>query len=282
MARQTPPLTVGLRVTGPARHFILSPMRILLLIPVLSMLAACGASPPDRPSTTVTAPNFSDADPHEWDGRSPASYPVHGIDISRWQTGIDWPTAQANGVTFAFIKATEGGDLVDPAFATNWAGAGRAGVARGAYHFYYWCRPAAEQAAWFIKHVPRTPGALPPVLDVEWTPFSPTCTRRPPAAEVRAEALRFMQILERHYGQRPLIYTSPDFFEDNQMWQLTGHDFWLRSVAGHPQDTYDGHHWMFWQYTGTGLVPGIKGRTDINVFAGSRQTWTDWLAAQTR
>lgn len=261
-------------------------MRLSCLIPVLLTLAlaACGGRAPDAPAPTapVTAPNFSDADPHPWQGRAPSSYPVHGIDISRWQTGIDWPTAQANGVNFAFIKATEGGDLVDPLFQTNWAGAARAGVPRGAYHFYYWCRPAAEQAAWFIANVPRTPGALPPVLDVEWTSFSPTCTRRPPAAEVRSEAKVFMDIVERHYGQRPLIYTSIDFWQDNQMWLLTGYEFWLRSVAGHPRDVYDGHHWTFWQYTGTGLVPGIAGKTDINVFAGTPTAWRAWLAQRTR
>jgi len=262
-------------------------MPIPRLIPALLLLAlaACGARAPDTPSRAtagpVTAPNFSDADPHIWDGRSPASYPVHGIDISRWQADVEWPTARANGVNFAFIKATEGGDILDPAFKTNWAGAAGAGVPRGAYHFYYWCRPADEQARWFIKHVPRNPGSLPPVLDMEWTPFSPTCTLRPAAAEVRAEAEIFLDALERHYGQRPLIYTTPDFFEDNQMWRLSGHAFWLRSTAAHPTDSYD-HPWTFWQYTGTGLVPGIKGKTDINVFAGSRQDWADWLAAQTR
>lgn len=260
-------------------------MRLFSLIPVLLTLAlgACGGRAPDRPASPpttaeVAAPNFGDANPHDWQGRNPASYPVHGIDTSRWQTAIDWPTARANGVNFAFLKATEGGDILDPAFKANWAAAGRAGVARGAYHFFYWCRPADEQAAWFIKHVPRSPGALPPVLDVEWTPFSPTCTRRPPAAEVRAEADRFMTLLERHYGQPPLIYTSIDFFEDNQMWRLSGHDFWLRSVAGHPADTYDGHPWTFWQYSGTGIVPGIPGKTDLNVFRGGPQDWADWLA----
>ncbi|MGL6211987.1 MAG: glycoside hydrolase family 25 protein [Paracoccaceae bacterium] len=257
-------------------------MRALVLIPLVLTLTACAnrsAPPPEAP--TITAPNFSDSDPHPWDGRSPDAYPVHGIDISRWQPQVDWPTARANGVNFAFIKATEGGDILDPAYKENWAGAARAGVPRGAYHFYYWCRPAAEQARWFIQHVPRSPGALPPVLDMEWTPFSPTCTKRPPAAEVRAEAQVFLTLLERHYGQRPLIYTTPEFFETNQMARLSGYPFWLRSTAAHPGDLY-GHPWTFWQYTGTGLVPGIAGKTDINVFAGNRQAWTDWLATQTR
>lgn len=246
------------------------------------LLAACSGGNPATPSTpgevTVTTSNFSDSDPTDWPGTSPDRYPVHGIDLSRFQTDVDWATARANGVNFAFIKATEGGDLVDPMFDTHWRDAGAAGVRRGAYHFFYHCRPAAEQARWFIKHVPRSQGALPPVLDLEWTPTSPTCRLRRDGATIRAEAQIFLGILERHYGQRPLIYTTVDFFEDTELWRLNGVEFWLRSVADHPHEVYKGTGWRFWQYTSTGLIPGIEGRVDINVFAGSKAAWASWLA----
>jgi len=258
------------------------------IAPVLLCLAllACGATPRgDDPAAgaenvTVISANFQDADPTDWPGRSPDRYPVHGIDISRFQPPVDWPTARASGVNFAFIKATEGGDLVDPMFETHWRGAGAAGVKRGAYHFFYHCRPAAEQARWFIRHVPRTPGALPPVLDLEWTPTSPTCTIRRDGATIRSEAKIFLDILERHYGQRPLIYTTVDFFEDTELWRLNGAEFWLRSVADHPHGVYDSTAWSFWQYTSTGLIPGVQGRVDINVFAGSKAAWASWLGAR--
>lgn len=276
-------------------------MRLLLVFCVVLTLTACGR--PDRSSLNspaltasaaqvskdrlprevqVTAPNFGEADPHPWEGRSPSAYAVHGIDTSRWNGTVDWAKAQANGVNFAFLKATEGGDLVDPEFAANWRASRAAGVPVGAYHFWYHCRPAAEQARWFIRHVPRAPKALPPVLDMEWTPFSPTCTRRPSPDAIRREAKVFLDMIEAHYGQRPLIYSTPDFFETNQMWKLGGYEFWLRSVAGHPRDVYQGRHWTFWQYTGTGLVPGVQGKSDINVFAGSRADWAAWLAARQR
>jgi lysozyme len=249
------------------------------------ILAACGgprgngnATP--VAATPVTAPNFSDADPHPWDGRAPDSHPVHGIDLSRFQTSVDWATARANGVNFAFIKATEGGDQVDPLFSDHWRGARAAGVATGAYHFFYHCRPAIEQARWFFRHVPRSPGALPPVLDMEWTPTSPTCRIRRDGAVIRAEAQTFLDAAARHYGQRPILYTTVDFFEDNQMWRLSGTEFWLRSTAAHPRDAYEGQHWTFWQYTGTGKVPGIAGRVDINVFAGSTEAWGRWRASR--
>lgn len=31
-----------------------------------------------------------------------------GIDVSGYQPSVDWAAAKANGLTFAFIKATEG------------------------------------------------------------------------------------------------------------------------------------------------------------------------------
>ncbi len=137
------------------------------------MSAGASPTPPPVAEVTVTSSNFQDSDPTDWPGKSPDRYPVHGIDLSRFQTAVDWATARANGVNFAYIKATEGGDLFDPMFKDHWRNADAAGVKRGAYHFFYHCRPADEQARWFIKHVPRTPGALPPVLDMEWTPTSP-------------------------------------------------------------------------------------------------------------
>jgi lysozyme len=259
-------------------------MRAVVAILAAVLLAGCGGGR-DVPSqtgqtVTVTTSNFTDADPTDWPGRAPHRYPVHGIDLSRFQTAVDWPTARANGVNFAFIKATEGGDLVDPMFKDHWRNAGAAGVRRGAYHFFYHCRPAAEQARWFIRHVPKSPGALPPVLDMEWTPFSPTCTTRRDGATIRAEARIFINMVTAHYGQVPILYTSIDFFQDNEMWKMDGVEFWLRSVAAHPRDLYDGHHWTFWQYTSTGVVPGIAGKVDINVFAGSAASWQEWIASR--
>ncbi|MEM9851869.1 MAG: GH25 family lysozyme [Pseudomonadota bacterium] len=228
------------------------------------------------PRGLVTFPRFGDTDPTTWTDRRPDSYPIHGIDVSRFQTSIDWRTARAAGVTFAFIKATEGGDLLDPMFDSHWRGARRAGIRRGAYHFFYHCRPAVEQARWFIRNVPRSNSDLPHVLDMEWTPFSPTCTVRRDGAVLRAEARRFLDMIEDHYGRRPIIYTSVDFYRDTGIGQLRNTEFWVRSVAAHPRETYPGANWTFWQYTSTGQIPGIAGEVDINVFRRSPEAWAAW------
>ncbi len=227
----------------------------------------------------VTPPRFSDAHPVPWPGRTPDAYPVHGIDVSRWQVGIDWPTARAHGVNFAFIKATEGGDHADPRFWEHWQAAAQAGVPRAAYHFYYFCRPAAEQAAWFIQNVPRERGMLPPILDMEWNAESETCPHRPDPATVRAEMATWLNIVGAHYGRPPSVYTTVDFWHENDLGRVHGFQPWLRAVTRHPEAAYPGADWTFWQYSGTGLIPGIPGEVDLNAFRGSPQAWNAWLAA---
>ncbi|MDT1062921.1 GH25 family lysozyme [Paracoccus sp. CPCC 101403] len=250
-----------------------------LCVVLLVSLAACGGGRRGPSAVTVgygAGPQFGDSQPHAWVGGHPYDHPVHGIDISRYQGNIDWGRVRGSGVSFAFIKATEGADHADPNFRRYWYEAGQARIPRGAYHYFYFCRSGAQQAAWFIANVPRERGAMPPVIDLEWT-ASKTCPRRPPSDEVLREAKIFKDILHRHYGQRPIIYTTVDFYRDNNLGSWP-EEFWLRSVAGHPRIVYPGQPYSFWQYTGTGIVPGVQGNVDLNVFAGGAKQWRLWLS----
>lgn len=246
---------------------------------VMALALAWPVLPAGAQQATIStrAAAFDDRDPVEFGRHAPRRLPVHGIDVSRFQGGIDWHAAARSGVNFAFIKATEGGDLRDPEFGRNWQAAAHAGVLRGAYHFYYFCTDARTQADWFIQNVPRGAGALPPVLDMEWNPHSPTCQKRPAPEVVRREMGVFLNRLERHYRQRPIVYTTPRFYRENDLGQVKA-EFWLRSVARPLPEVYPGQSWHFWQYSGTGIVGGVKGDVDLNAFAGSRTDWAAWVA----
>ena len=103
-------------------------------------------------------------------------HPLRGIDVSHHQGVVDWGKVAKSDVAFAILKATEGGDYVDETFARNLAGAEAAGLVVGAYRFFTFCRAGAEQAANFLKVVPRNRPMLPPAVDIE---FVGNCAARP-------------------------------------------------------------------------------------------------------
>lgn len=218
---------------------------------------------------------------HRFPATRSAEFAVHGIDVSKYQGNIDWRQVKEAGVSFAFIKATEGGDRVDSKFAYNWAAAKAAGVPRGAYHFVYWCRPPHEEIANLKSVAPIEPDALPPVLDVEATPTSRSCKRKLYRDEVLRDMKEMLQDMERHYGKKPIIYSSVDFYQailhSNA---LSEYPIWVRSTKYHPKVRYGDRNWTFWQYRSDGRVPGITGAVDQNTFNGSADQWRSWLARQ--
>lgn len=268
----TPPMTAGMPVPDQRPMAMLSS-------PIRAVLAPRDPSARSGRRHRVYNQRFSDAKPINFGKVAPKHHAVHGVDVSRWQGNIDWQTLRSQGANFAYIKATDGGDHLDPMFRTNWDRAKEAGVKRGAYHFFYWCRVASEQADWFIRNVPRDPDALPPVIDVEYNGES-SCRFRLSPEKAREKMQVFMDRLERHYGKRPVIYTAPDFYKDNLRGHFLDYPFWLRSVAAHPSKVYPGRKWVFWQYSGSGLSQGVNGKIDLNVFYGSVTDWQNWVAGK--
>jgi lysozyme len=244
------------------------------LAAVLALIAAATAASANNPY-----PRKGDSDPH--DGVAAARrHAVQGIDVSKYQLEIDWREVRRAGTRFAFIKATEGGDLLDSRFRENWEGAREHGVPRGAYHFVFWCRPARDQVRWFIRHVPKEADALPPVLDVEWNHLS-SCPR-PSAEKARAKMREMLRAFEAHYGKKPIIYTDITFHEDvlEGTTEFDDYPFWIRSVAAKPHVRYENRPWEFWQFTATGRVPGVTGNVDRNAFFGTEKQFQDWLSGR--
>lgn len=191
-------------------------------------------------------------------------YPLRGIDVSRHQGIIDWPRVAADDVSFAIIKASEGGDYVDQQFARNVTAARAAGIAVGAYHFFTLCRPGAEQAANFLAQIADARVLLPPAVDLE---YEGNCKAKPPAEKVRAELEAFLGPVEAAFGRPAIFYVTYGFYDDYYS-SLPKRALWTRWIAWPPQ-TRD---WLIWQYHNRGHVDGIGGDVDLDILNGDAQT----------
>jgi lysozyme len=180
----------------------------------------------------------------------------HGVDVSAHQGEIRWDRVAADGMSFAYIKATEGAGFVDRRFAANWSGASSVGLDRGAYHFFTLCAPGAAQARNFLTVVPTDPGALPPAVDLEFG----TCERRPGRAEFERELRVFVDTVEERVGKRVVLYVMPDFAERYPAVGVLDRARWERSPFRRP----DGG-WAIWQASGVARVDGVHGRVDLDV-----------------
>ncbi|BDG03153.1 glycoside hydrolase family 25 protein [Anaeromyxobacter oryzae] len=194
-------------------------------------------------------------------------YDAWGIDVSHHQGAIDWAkVATERRLRFAYLKATEGGDFTDPRFLDNWREARRAGLRVGAYHFFSFCRPGAEQARHFLAAVPRDADALPPALDLE---LGGSCARRPSRDEVTREVASWLAEVERGTGKRPILYATAESYDLFVRGRELSPPLWMRDVLREPVVVAP-HAWVIWQFWPRGRVAGISGPVDLNAARGDR------------
>ena len=195
----------------------------------------------------------------------PAGFHIHGIDVSHHQGDINWSQLKQTRrgqfpIHFVFMKASEGGDYGDRTFRANFDSAKIHGFIRGAYHFYNPKTDASRQADFFINSVKLEPGDLPPVLDIE--------KRGKDENKLRRDLKVWLDKIERHYGVKPILYTSYKFktrYLNDSV--FNSYPYW---IAHYYVDSveYKGD-WKFWQHTDVGTLPGIDEKVDLNIFNGS-------------
>ena len=183
-----------------------------------------------------------------------------GIDVSHYQGTIDWwEVARSGEVQYVYLKATEGANLVDNTFRVNLNGARRAGFKVGVYHFY---RPNVSVEAQFANltsTVALRDMDLLPIIDVE--------NRGGGTLEAFRERLMlFARLVEKHYGVRPIIYTSRDFYNKFLAGPFTGYKYMIARYHPDVPELIDDAAFVMWQYTQSGRVRGIRGNVDRSCF----------------
>lgn len=199
-------------------------------------------------------------------------YEIHGIDVSHYQSKIDWRRIAQQDIHFAFVKATEGVSIVDSLFCENWQAITDAGLKRGAYHFFHPTVSGEEQAQQFIDLVEMEYGDLPPVLDVE-------VLGNVSKVQLITEMRDWIFLVEIHYNIKPIIYTNLKFYNKYLAGHFEDYPLWIARYNTRKPRLASGRNWQFWQYGNQGRIDGIYGNVDFNVFSGTHNDLEDMCLA---
>lgn len=197
--------------------------------------------------------------------RIPLHYQTHGIDISHHNGTVDWQKATAynqhfSSVKFCFLKATEGGDMVDETFQANWEELKSLHVKRGAYHYFKPHTDVRLQALNYILNVKFDKGDFVPVLDWEEEGYTQN------TQELIGNVRQWLQMIEKHYGVKPIIYTNRIIYRKYIYNHFDDYPLWISHYNVAELDGYDLSNVYFWQYSMNGKVEGIQTPVDFNVF----------------
>lgn len=200
---------------------------------------------------------------------------IKGIDISKWQKGIDLGAIETD---FVICKATEGVGYTDSTCDGYYQKAKSLGKLLGVYHF---ARPdlgnsAVAEADYFIKETKGYHNES--ILILDWEPQGPSIGN---VNWAKAWLDRVYEVT----GVKPLIYMSASVMISydwssvaNADYGLWVANYWTNDGQPHEEcfNKYPLKYWTFyalWQYTSTGRLNGYNGNLDMNYFTGNKDAW---------
>ncbi|MEU6070827.1 MULTISPECIES: GH25 family lysozyme [Streptomyces] len=182
---------------------------------------------------------------------------LHGIDVSAFQSS----SYDTDGLSFAFIKATEGRSYVNPRLAAQTKTARDAGLVVGFYHFL-WPGHLTAQAEYFVGHAPERAGDI---LAVDWETTSDGTH-----ASNAEKDLFIRKVKELRPDNKVVLYANRNYWLDVDVTSYAGDGLWIADyvTAGKPRIKAK---WLFHQYTSD---PHDK---DVAAFE-SRAELREWAA----
>ncbi|MEU6090369.1 GH25 family lysozyme [Streptomyces sp. NPDC047085] len=160
---------------------------------------------------------------------------LHGIDVSAYQSS----SYDTDGLSFVFIKATEGRSYVNSRLAAQTKRARDAGLVVGFYHFL-WPGHLTGQAEYFLQHAPDRPGDI---LAVDWE-----TTSEGTHASNAEKDLFIRKLKDLRPDNQVILYANRDYWLNVDTTSYAGDGLWIADyvTAGKPRIKAK---WLFHQYS---------------------------------
>ncbi len=202
-----------------------------------------------------------------------STFPLAGninavVDISHFQSNVDFAAVKADGILAVIHKATQGATYTDPEYASKRIAASQQGLLWGAYHFGTG-QDVVQQAQHFLAVAAADANTL-LVLDWEENGIASQGTMSLP------QAVEFVERVKDAVGRYPVLYGGSliknSVGTGNTV--LSQCPLWLAQYSSNPSLPAGWSNYKLWQYTDgvNGPEPhGVNGigNCDRDVFAGS-------------
>ena len=194
----------------------------------------------------------------------------NGIDLSKYQTKVDYQALKNAGCQFAIVRTAyrgygNGKIVTDPMFKTHMQGLHDVGIPTGNYFFSQAVNPkeAVEEAKYQLNLLSKYTVEYPVYIDSEYATTLRIGRADRLSVKARTDVIEaFCEETEaaKYYAA---FYSFKNLFDKGiDMPRLRRFDSWIAhyaQIAG-----YAGVHGM-WQKTGKGRIAGIKGDVDLNI-----------------
>ncbi len=218
---------------------------------------------------------------------------IFGIDVSHYDPkSFHFDLLKLQGVSFVYVKATQGTNFKDGNFRTYWPALASLppedAISRGAYHFLSSGSPGRDQADAFVDYVNLHGGFksndLPPAVDLEWdvtTENGPDHWRGHSADDIIANTLACLRRIKERTNRTPVLYTATSWLKSrglitiSRFSELQAFPVWIadydntRKLSEKPSLPPKTRQ-VIWQFTSKAkFLPSIGTKVDASIFYGT-------------
>ena len=222
----------------------------------------------DKNGNKVTGEQVIEGIPYTFSSEGVRSGTI-GIDVSKYQTGINWTKVKNAGINFVMIRCGYrgygSGVLVeDPMYRSHISGAKAAGLRVGVYFFSQAVNEAeaVEEASMAVSLAKKYGINMPIAIDSEYAAGGRGRADGLSKSARTAVTKAFCDTVK-SAGYTPMVYASKSWFNDHlNVSQLSSYRIWVAHYA--EKCGYTGKYHI-WQNTDKGKVDGVPGYVDMNI-----------------
>ncbi|GAD16725.1 glycoside hydrolase family protein [Lentilactobacillus otakiensis DSM 19908 = JCM 15040] len=152
-------------------------------------------------------------------------YPIRGVTVNQSNGYIDFESLKNKGISFVYLKATQGAAYTDDSFDTNFERSQGSQLPIGVYHYFSFTSSPTAQFKNFVRQVKYNTGSLPICIQIQ---YYGTFDQSSVHWKTVRKEVRYLSKLLRNYYKRPVVISATQqIIKSLQLKANAKTQFWL-------------------------------------------------------